>query len=140
MAGGITEALKSLADNADDYSRSEWNGQLRLLGALGADLAHLQAAWSEATPPTIRRAVHGVKPVPISHLLAQLGKGGPMWPHQIARGFDVVVAFSQDGLFPVGREYRAALGGANRTGRAYPIASRHEQLIPGPKEQLNSGR
>ena len=70
VAGGIAEALKFATDNMDDYIRSEANGRLRLLGALRADLPHLKAAWPEATPPAIRRASRGVKPVLISHLLA----------------------------------------------------------------------
>ena len=72
----IADAPKFLADNSCDCIRSEWRDKLRRLEPLGADLAPLHAAWSEATPPAFRRAAEGVKPVLISHLLAQLGKGG----------------------------------------------------------------
>ena len=79
LAVGIADAMSFPNARADEFIRSEWDGQLLRHEAIGAELDPLQTVWADAALPAIRQAAAGVKPVLISHLLAQLGKWGSRW-------------------------------------------------------------
>ena len=60
----------------------------------------MQADWAAATSASIRSAPTGIKAVATQHLMTQLGLGGSKWMRQFIYGFDVMGAFSHDGVFP----------------------------------------
>ena len=115
-----------------------WKAQLRRLRKLAAAADPTQAAWGDLIPDFIRPAAGRLKTVKISHLMRQFGLGGQSWIKQFIYGFEIVGAFSQDGLLPVGPKVKPPLPTESIWGVATGDSG-PEQPLPDTNTRANYG-
>ena len=93
--------------SAADYLRraprsdilANWESLIRRLTDLVRARDTMQDEWGRGTPDPHREASAGIKSAAILHLMSQLGLGGSRRMDQFVYVFDVMGAFSHDGLF-----------------------------------------